>query len=77
MISGTILAPDYTSARLYRPQHSPSPNLIKPANPSTIHSLRVGLRAGAFIVRLASRAAQVRLWLLVRLRLTERDGAAP
>ena len=67
MISGTTLVTDYTSARLYRPQHSPSTNPIKPANPSTIDSLWMGLRAGAFIVRLASRAAQVRLCWLVRL----------
>ena len=40
MISGTTLAPDYTSARLYRPQHSLSP---KPSNPNPLnHSLPVG-----------------------------------
>ena len=40
MISGTSLAPDYTSARLYRPQHSlsPKPSNLNPLN----HSLPVG-----------------------------------
>ena len=61
--------------RKYRPtQYAPRPPI---QIPSAVHSLWVGLRAGAFIVRLASRAAQVRLWLLVRLHLTGRNGAAP
>jgi len=50
-----------------QPSKFSNPQAQQPSNPSGIHSLRVGLRAGAFMVRLASRAAQVRLCLLVRL----------
>jgi len=58
---------DVVSGEALQPTQSSKTQASKPANPSAIHSLRVGLRAGAFMVRLASRAAQVRFCLLVRL----------
>ncbi len=60
-----------------QPSQSGNPQAQQPVNPSAIHSLLVGLRAGAFMVRLASRATQVRFCWLVRLTPHMPSWAAP
>jgi len=61
---------DVVSREALQPTQSNKTQASKPANPSGIHSLWVGLRAGAFMVRLASRAAQVRFFYWFGWRLT-------